>query len=89
VLDKMGAADEGSARARLLSGRALAFEALSRWPEALADYNAALVQAVAAGYEQARRPRPLTPPHPGTVGESEGERVFTCRTLTSSTAAAT
>lgn len=54
VLDTIAAPNEGSARARLLSGRALVYEALAQWPEALADYNAALAEAVSAGYEQAR-----------------------------------
>lgn len=52
VLDTIAAPNEGSARARLLSGRALVYEALAQWPEALADYNAALAEAVSAGYEQ-------------------------------------
>ncbi|KAL4436864.1 hypothetical protein ABPG75_004003 [Micractinium tetrahymenae] len=36
-------------RARLLSGRGLAFEGLSAWPEALKDYDQALLLAEAAG----------------------------------------
>jgi hypothetical protein len=59
VLDNLAAPNEGSARARLLSGRALVYEALAQWPEALADYNAALTEAVSAGYERARGCRRL------------------------------
>ncbi|KIY95987.1 hypothetical protein MNEG_11974 [Monoraphidium neglectum] len=36
-------------RARLLSGRALAYEGLSKWAEALADYDAAMALAAAGG----------------------------------------
>lgn len=43
-------AGDGAAEARLRSGRALAYEGLSRWTEALADYDAAISAAAAAGF---------------------------------------
>ena len=42
--------DDGGAVARLRSGRALAYEGVSRWSDALADYDAALDAAARGGF---------------------------------------
>jgi hypothetical protein len=43
------AGDSTGSIARLLVGRALAFEGLSQWKDALADYNAALDMTMKEG----------------------------------------
>ena len=51
ALALLGSPSAGSAaQARLRSGRALALEGLSRWSEALADYDVALAAATTAGF---------------------------------------
>ncbi len=43
--------DDSGAAARLRAGRALAFEGVSRWADALADYDAALAAASRGGFK--------------------------------------
>lgn len=41
----------GADMARLISGRALAYEGMSRWEDALGDYDTAMDLAERAGYQ--------------------------------------